>query len=156
MAVPLSWTLSDSVRGLIFQRIFDCSLLFASRPEGILLQETNLCFAPLFNLLRFGRFSRANGFGFHNEAALLLQMQSVESIRVSIRHALYELLTAGPSNISKVILPACPINPSVSTASNSEWQAARDDRRNLHEGPPALCGEELHFPTASGEPSLPK
>jgi hypothetical protein len=29
----------------------------------------------------------ANGFGFHNEAALLLQLQSVEPIRVSIRHA---------------------------------------------------------------------
>jgi hypothetical protein len=43
--------------------------LFASRPAGILPQETNQCFAALFNLLRFGRFSMANGFGFHNEAA---------------------------------------------------------------------------------------
>jgi hypothetical protein len=61
--------------------------LFTSRPAGIFLREINPCFAPLFNLLRFGRFSRANGFGFHNEVALLLQMLSIESIRVSIRHA---------------------------------------------------------------------
>jgi hypothetical protein len=55
--------------------------LFASLSDKIIAAGNKSVLRITFHYIRFSRISRANGFGFHNETALLLYAQSMESTR---------------------------------------------------------------------------